>query len=56
MNGLTGDDIINLAVSNNINLIIRALKKIITLLPIVPMNAEESRHIYEHARQVLMAA
>lgn len=55
MQGLTGDDIIALA-NGNINSILAALKKLIKLLPITPIDAEELRQIYEHAKQVLVAA
>jgi hypothetical protein len=52
---LTPDDIIALA-TGNINNIITALKKLIKLLPITPINAEELRQIYEHAKLVVTAA
>ena len=52
---LTPDDIIALA-AGNINNIITALKKLIKLLPITPVNAEELRQIYEHAKEVITAA
>jgi hypothetical protein len=52
---LTPDDIIALAIGN-INNIISALKKLIKLLPITPINAEELRQIYEHAKAVITAA
>jgi hypothetical protein len=52
---LTPDDIIALA-SGNINSILIALKKLIKLLPITPINAEELRQIYEHAKAVITAA
>lgn len=52
---LTPDDIIALA-TGTINNIIAALKKLIKLLPITPINAEELRQIYEHAKQALIAA
>jgi len=56
MRGLTADDIIYLAISDDINKIMEALKKLIRLLPIVPINAEELRQIYEHAKKALIAA
>jgi len=56
MRGLTADDIIYLAISDDINKIIEALKKLIRLLPIMPIDAEELRQIYEHAKQALIAA
>lgn len=52
---LTPDDIIALA-TGNINNILTALKKLIKLLPITPINAEELRQIYEHAKAVITAA
>lgn len=52
---LTPDDIIALA-TGTINGIVAALKKLIKLLPITPIDAEELRQIYEHAKQVLIAA
>ena len=52
---LTPDDIIGLA-SGNINDIVTALNKLIKLLPIIPINAEELRQIYEHAKEVVTAA
>ena len=52
---LTPDDIIALA-TGTINNIIAALKKLIKLLPITPINAEELRQIYEHAKSVITAA
>lgn len=52
---LTSDDIIALA-TGTINNIIIALKKLIKLLPITPINAEELRQIYEHAKAVITAA
>ncbi len=52
---LTPDDIIALA-TGTINDIINALKKLIKLLPITPIDAERLRQIYEHAKQALIAA
>jgi len=52
---LTPDDIIALA-TGTINNIITALKKLIKLLPITPIDTEELRHIYEHAKTVITAA
>jgi hypothetical protein len=43
-------------ISGDINSIVRSLNKLIKLLPITPINAEELRQIYEHARAVMMAA
>jgi len=56
MRGLTADDIIYLAISDDINKIMEALKKLIRLLPIAPINAGELRQIYEHAKAVITAA
>ncbi|MDD3906027.1 MAG: HAD hydrolase-like protein [Candidatus Omnitrophica bacterium] len=52
---LTPDDIIALA-TGNINNIIIALKKLIKLLPITPIDANELRQIYEHVKEVIAAA
>lgn len=52
---LTADDIIALT-TGKINNIITALKKLIRLLPITPINVEELRQIYEHFRAVITAA
>ncbi len=52
---LTPDDIIALA-TGTINNVITALKKLIKLLPITPINAEELRQIYEHVKLVITAA
>ncbi|MCX5678256.1 MAG: HD domain-containing protein [Candidatus Omnitrophica bacterium] len=52
---LTSDDIIALA-TGDINKIIASLKKLIKLLPITPIDAEELRQIYEHAKAVITAA
>jgi DNA-directed RNA polymerase subunit F len=54
--GLTPHDIISLATGDTINDILVPLRKLIKLLPITPIDAEELRRIYEHARQVLLAA
>jgi shikimate 5-dehydrogenase len=43
-------------ISGDINSIVRSLNKLIKLLPITPINAEELRQIYEHTRAVMMAA
>ena len=51
----TGIDFINLA-SGNFNDRIRALKKLIDLLPIEPLDPEEIRRIYEHAELALISA
>jgi len=52
---LTPDDIVALA-TGNINNILTALKKLIKLLPITPINAEELGQIYEHVKAVITAA
>ena len=52
---LSPDDIIAI-VSGTVNDILPALRKLIRLLPIVPMNTEALRNLYEYARQVLLAA
>ena len=51
----TGIDLIDLA-SGNFNDRIRALKKLIDLLPIEPFDPEEIRRIYEYAEETLIAA
>lgn len=52
---LTPDDIIALA-TGTINNIIAALQKLVKLLPITPINAEELRQIYERVKEVIAAA
>jgi len=52
---LTPDDIIAIA-TGTINNIITALKKLIKLLPVTLVDAEELRQIYEHAKAVITAA
>lgn len=52
---LTPDDIIALA-TGTINNIITALKKLIKLLPITPIDADGLRQIYEHAKEIITAA
>ncbi|MFC1549033.1 hypothetical protein ACFL5E_03635, partial [Candidatus Omnitrophota bacterium] len=52
---LTREDLISL-IAGNINRVISSLKKLIKLLPIMPINAEELREMYEHTRQSLIAA
>jgi len=52
---LTPDDIIALA-TGNINNILISLKKLIKLLPITPIDANELRQTYEHAKAVITAA
>ena len=48
-------DLFDLA-AGNINKIVEALNRLIKSLPIVPLNAEELRVIYEHAREALIRA
>lgn len=52
---LSPDDIIAIA-AGNINNVITALKKLIRLLPIAPVDAEELRQIYEAVKAVITAA
>lgn len=52
---LTIEDIVNLATGKGMTLI-NALKKLIRLLPIRPINTEELKQIYEHAKAVIIAA
>lgn len=52
---LTEDDIIALA-RGNINDILVALKKLVKLLPITPIDTEELKQIYEHVKAVITAA
>ena len=49
------EDLIDLA-TGNINRMVEALNKIIKALPIRPVNTEELRIIYEHAREALIRA
>ncbi len=52
---LEEEDLINLA-TGNINKMVDALNRIIRVLPIRPVNTEELREIYEHAREALIRA
>jgi hypothetical protein len=52
---LEEEDLINLA-TGNINKMVDALNRIIRVLPIRPVNTEELRAIYEHAREALIRA
>jgi len=52
---LTTGDIISL-IAVNTNEMVRSLKKLIKLLPIVPMNTDELRLIYERAREIMIRA
>ena len=47
--------IVDLA-TGSINGLVRALNKLIKLLPVTPINPEELKAIYEHTRKVLIAA
>ena len=49
------EDLVNLA-TGNINKMVEALNRIIRTLPIMPINTEELRVIYEHAREALIRA
>lgn len=53
---LTVDDILHLAAPDNINDLMRSLKKIVKLLPIVPIDPEILRYLYLHAAKVLASA
>ena len=52
---LTAQDIIDLA-TGSVNRVIDALNKLIKLLPIEPLDAEELRDAYEQAEKALIAA
>ncbi len=52
---LSVTDLVDLA-TGNINKVVRALNRLIRSLPIMPINAEELRVIYEHAREALIRA
>jgi hypothetical protein len=54
--GFTPHDVISLATGRTINDILNPLRKLVRLLPVTPIDAEELRTIYEHARKVLIAA
>ena len=53
---LTKEDIINIARGITHEDIIKSLNRLIKLLPIVPMNTEELRRIYERVREVMIKA
>ena len=53
---LTGEDLINIARGISAEETINSLNKLIRLLPIMPVNVEELRMIYEHAREALIRA
>ncbi|MBD3425872.1 MAG: hypothetical protein GF409_01420 [Candidatus Omnitrophica bacterium] len=52
---LKPEDLVDLA-TGDINRTVRALNRIIKALPIMPLNTEEIREIYEHAREALIRA
>lgn len=52
---LTTEELVNLAIGD-INEVIRTIKKLISLLPITPIEPEILRQIYQKAREVLAAA
>jgi hypothetical protein len=52
---LSAEDIVGLA-TGSINDIITSIKKLIHLLPIIPIDSEELRLIYERAKEVVTAA
>lgn len=52
---VSADDLVNLA-ANNINRVVEALNRLIKSMPIMPLNAEEIRIIYEHAKEALIRA
>ncbi|HPN72534.1 MAG TPA: hypothetical protein PKZ41_00895, partial [Candidatus Omnitrophota bacterium] len=56
LKGLTPEDILRLALSDNINHIMRSLEKLIQLLPISPVDPGELKEIYERIRTVISAA
>jgi len=53
---LTKEDIINIARGADFGSTVTSLNKLIKLLPIKPLNPEELRAIYEHAREALIRA
>jgi len=52
---LTAEDIINIS-RGEINALVKSLNKLIKLLPIMPVNVNEQREIYEHAREAWIGA
>ena len=52
---LTGKDLIDMA-RGDAGIMVQALNKLIRLLPIMPINTEQLRDIYEHAREALIRA
>lgn len=53
---LTAEDIVNIASGADIVTVIRSLNKLIKLLPIMPVNVEEQKLMYERAREILIRA
>ena len=52
---LTAEDIINIS-RGEINALVKSLNKLIKLLPIMPVNVNEQREIYEHAKEAWIRA
>ena len=53
---LSKDDILTLATSSDPNKVTHALNMLIKSLPLMPLNSEEIKEIYEHAREALIRA
>ncbi|MBU0571469.1 MAG: hypothetical protein KJ995_05980, partial [Candidatus Omnitrophica bacterium] len=53
---LRGEDLVNMARGKTMEIIVTSLNRLIKLLLIMPVNIEEQREIYEHAREVLARA
>ena len=53
---LTKEDIINIARSDTLKLIVGSVNRLIKLLPIVPINTEELRMLYERVREIMIRA
>ena len=52
---LTTDDLINMA-RGDLKIMVESLNKVIKLLPIMPVDTEHLREVFEHTRQVLIRA
>jgi len=52
---LTAEDIINIS-RGEINALVKSLNKLIKILPIMPVNVNEQREIYEYAREAWIRA
>ena len=52
---LTGEDLVNIA-REDISAMVMSLNKLIRLLPIMPVNTEELRYLYERAKEVVIRA